>query len=102
MSNPKRIVGDDLPRKMFWRDKAGRGWYWEADELGEHRLFNRSGDLAARINELAAIDRRTGEPGDFRDDTELQGQAVLCVQTAKKPPVALTQNQPPKTGEVAA
>jgi hypothetical protein len=23
---------------MFWRDKAGRGWYWEVDELGEHRL----------------------------------------------------------------
>jgi hypothetical protein len=36
-----------LPRKMFWREKKGRGWYWEAD-LGEHRLFNRSGDLAAR------------------------------------------------------
>jgi hypothetical protein len=36
---------------MFWRDKAGRGWYWEADVLGEHRLFNRSGDLVARINE---------------------------------------------------
>jgi hypothetical protein len=42
-SGSKVAVGDDLPRKMFWRDKAGRGWYWEADELGEHRLFNRSG-----------------------------------------------------------
>jgi hypothetical protein len=31
-----------------------------------------------------------------------EGQAVLCVQTAKKPPVSLTQNQPPKTGKVAA
>ena len=33
--------------------------------------------------------------------TELsgEGQAVLCVQTAKKPPVSLTQNQPPKTGK---
>jgi hypothetical protein len=60
---------------MRWRDKAGRGWFWEADELGEHRLFNRSGDLAARINELAAIDRRTGEPGDFRDDTELPAES---------------------------
>jgi hypothetical protein len=26
----------------------------------------------------------------------------LCVQTAKKPPVSLTQNQPPKPGKVAA
>jgi hypothetical protein len=68
------LTGADRP-KMFWRDKAGRGWYWEADELGEHRLFNRSGDLAARINELAAIDRRTGEPGDFRDDTELPAES---------------------------
>jgi hypothetical protein len=36
---------------MFWRDKAGRGWYWESEDLGEHRLFSRSGDLAARLNE---------------------------------------------------
>jgi hypothetical protein len=71
-SGSKVAVGDDLPRKMFWRDKAGRGWYWE---LGEQRLFNRSGDLAARINELAAIDRRTGEPGDFRVDTELPAES---------------------------
>jgi hypothetical protein len=20
---------------MFWRDKAGRGWYWESEDLGE-------------------------------------------------------------------
>jgi hypothetical protein len=26
-----------LPRKMFWREKKGRGWYWEPD-LGECRL----------------------------------------------------------------
>ena len=31
-----------------------------------------------------------------------EGQAVLCVQTAKKHPFSLTQNQPPKTGKVAA
>jgi hypothetical protein len=31
-----------------------------------------------------------------------KGQAVLCVQTAKKRPFSLTQNQPPKTGKVAA
>ena len=31
-----------------------------------------------------------------------EGQAVLCVQTAKKRPFSLTQNQPPKTGKVAA
>jgi hypothetical protein len=36
---------------MFWCDKTGYGWYWEADELGEHRLFNRSGDMVARLNE---------------------------------------------------
>jgi hypothetical protein len=28
-------VRGDLPRKMFWRDKAGRGWYWESEYLGE-------------------------------------------------------------------
>src|ERR1700730_6498717 len=28
-----------------------------------------------------------------------EGQAVLCVQAAKKPPFSLTQNQPPKTGD---
>ena len=28
-----------------------------------------------------------------------EGQAVLCVQTAKKRPFSLTQNQPPKTGK---
>jgi hypothetical protein len=32
---------------------------------------------------------------------EKRGRAVLCVQTAKKPPVSLTQNHPPKTGKVA-
>src|SRR5207344_1256753 len=31
-----------------------------------------------------------------------EGQVVLCVQTAKKRPFSLTQNQPPKTGKVAA
>jgi hypothetical protein len=31
-----------------------------------------------------------------------EGQAVLCVQTAKKRPFSLTQNQPPKTGKLAA
>ena len=31
-----------------------------------------------------------------------EGQAVLCVQTAKKRPFSLTQNQPRKTGKVAA
>ena len=31
-----------------------------------------------------------------------EGQAVLCVETAKKYPFSLTQNQPPKTGKVAA
>jgi hypothetical protein len=50
-SGSKVAVGGDLPRKMFWRDKAGRGWYWESEDLGEHRLFTRSGDLAARLNE---------------------------------------------------
>ena len=50
-SGSKVAVGGDLPRKMFWRDKAGRGWYWESEDLGEHRLFSRSGDLAARLNE---------------------------------------------------
>ena len=34
-SGSKVAVGDDLPRKMFWRDKAGRGWYWESEDLGE-------------------------------------------------------------------
>jgi hypothetical protein len=34
---------------MFWCDKTGYGWYWEADELEEHRLFNRSGDMVARL-----------------------------------------------------
>ena len=41
----------ERPRKLFWRDKAGRGSYWESEDLGEHRLFSRSGDLAARLNE---------------------------------------------------
>ena len=50
-SGSKVAVGGDLPRKMFWRDKAGRGWYWESEDLGEHRLFSRSGDPAARLNE---------------------------------------------------
>ena len=45
-SGSKVAVGGDLPRKMFWR-----GWYWESEDLGEHRLFSRSGDLAARLNE---------------------------------------------------
>jgi hypothetical protein len=50
-SGPKTALsGTDRPA-MFWRDKAGRGWYWESEDLGEHRLFNRSGDLAARLNE---------------------------------------------------
>ena len=31
-----------------------------------------------------------------------EGQALLCVQTAKKRPFSLTQNQPPKTGKVDA
>ena len=48
-SGSKVAVGGDLPRKMFWRDKAGRGWSWEPEDLGEHRLFSRSGDLAARL-----------------------------------------------------
>jgi hypothetical protein len=45
------LSGAERPRHLFWRDKAGRGWYWESEDLGEHRLFNRSGDLVARLNE---------------------------------------------------
>jgi hypothetical protein len=47
-SGPKTALsGTDRP-SMFWRDKAGRGWYWESEDLGEHRLFSRSGDLVPK------------------------------------------------------
>jgi hypothetical protein len=35
---------------MFWRDGDGRGWWWEIDQDVEHRLFNRAGELVARLN----------------------------------------------------
>jgi hypothetical protein len=49
-SGSKVAVCDARPADMRWRDKAGRGWCWEGEDLGEHRLFNRSGDLVARLN----------------------------------------------------
>jgi hypothetical protein len=39
------------PLSMFWCDQKGRGWYWEAPDLGEHRLFDRAGKMVARLNE---------------------------------------------------
>ena len=47
---------DEAPRNPIntgtesahWRDGEGKGWSWEADEF-EHRLFDREGKLAARI-----------------------------------------------------
>jgi hypothetical protein len=39
------------PAKCSGAIKRGVGWYWESEDLGEHQLFSRSGDLAARLNE---------------------------------------------------
>src|SRR5260370_8546012 len=61
-SGSKVAVGGDLPRKMFWRDKAARGWHWESEDLGDHRLFKRSGDLAPPAHHAAAKPPRISPP----------------------------------------
>jgi hypothetical protein len=63
-------------------------------------------DVARAVH--AAVDIRliehraaSGKQRKTRAGWSGEGQAVLCVQTAKKRPFSLTQNQPPKTGKVA-
>jgi hypothetical protein len=55
-------------------------------------------DVTRDIEHRAASGKRRKTPAGCSGE----GQAVLCVQTAKKRPFSLTQNQPPKTGKVAA
>src|SRR6266849_374669 len=76
------------PVEMFWRDKSGQGWHWEADQ-GEHRLFNRTGDVVARLNERGGKWVLTW-PRCFavkQADTEEAGQRLaLSVVLAALPP----------------
>jgi hypothetical protein len=60
------------------------------DDQGVRRLLENYRNDPESIEHRAASGKR-----------RKRGRAVLCVQTAKKPPVSLTQNQPPKTGKVA-
>jgi hypothetical protein len=64
------------PVTMSWCDKTGRGWYWEADELGEHRLFNCSGDLAARIKNLPRLIVERASPVIFETTPSCQRKAA--------------------------
>jgi hypothetical protein len=64
------------PVTMFWCDKTGRGWYWGADELGEHRLFNCSGDLAARIKNLPRLIVERASPVIFETTPSCQRKAA--------------------------
>src|SRR4249919_3892177 len=92
-------------------------WQRRDQQLSIRRGFVRSSVL---VWNAAARSRIGATAGGYREETKFcqpscqrkaaknagglfgEGQAVLCVQTAKKPPVSLTQNQPPKTGKVAA
>ena len=62
------------------------------------RLFENYHNDPEIIEHRAASGKRRKTPADCSGE----GQAVLCVQTAKKRPFSLTQNQPPKTGKVDA
>src|SRR4249920_3346063 len=78
MSNPKRIGLKERPR----RTPAAR------------ELSQRSREHRAPSCQRKAAKNAGGLSGE--------GRALLCVQTAKKRPFSLIQNQPPKTGKVAA
>jgi hypothetical protein len=89
---------------LFW----GNTW---SDKMSNQNRIGLEGTIKAyagcsRI--IATIQRASSTelPAESRRKTPAgcsgEGQAVLCVQTAKKRPFSLTQNQPPKTGKVAA
>ena len=79
MSNPKA-------------DWSGR------NDQGVRRLLENYRNDPESIEHRAASGKRRKTPAGCSGE----GQAVLCVQTAKKRPFSLTQNQPPKTGKVDA
>ena len=56
----------------------------------------------AGCSRIIATIQRASSTGLPAESGSGEGQAVLRVQTAKKRPFSLTQNQPPKTGKVAA
>jgi hypothetical protein len=53
-------------------------------------------------NDPESIEHRAAKAAKNAGGLSGEGQALLRVQTAKKRPFSLTQNQPPKTGKVAA
>jgi hypothetical protein len=81
---------------LFW----GNTW---SDKMSNQKRIGLEGTIKAyagcsRI--IAMIQRASSTELQKRRSGE--GQALLRVQTAKKRPFSLTQNQPPKTGKVAA
>jgi hypothetical protein len=75
-----------LPRSpMSWRDLAGNGWCWEADLDGlEHRLFNREGKLAARIEASVGTRWRLAYPTTIpiQSAPDLEAGKPLATSTA--------------------
>ena len=70
----------------------------EGNDQSVRRLLENYRNDPESIEHRAASGKRRKTPAGCSGE----GQAVLCVQTAKKRPFSLTQNQPPKTGKVAA
>jgi hypothetical protein len=78
-------------------EQSKADWPGRNDQSVRRLLENYHNDPEI-IEHRAANGKRRKTPAGWSGE----GQAVLCVQTAKKHPFSLTQNQPPKTGKVAA
>jgi hypothetical protein len=72
-------------------------WPGRNDQRVRRLLENYRNDPES-IEHRAASGKQRKTPAGWSGE----GQAGLCVQTAKNRPFSLTQNQPPKTGKVAA
>src|ERR1700720_4014210 len=88
------ILGQHLERQ---NEQSKADWPRRNDQSVRRLLENYRNDPES-IEHRAASGKRRKTPAGCSGE----GQAVLCVQTEKKRPFSLTQNQPPKTGKVAA
>jgi hypothetical protein len=93
----KSRSGDGRPPggPMFWRDGDGRGWWWEADQDVEHRLFNRAGELVARLSHrggcwLLTWPRTT--PEQSAGDLEAAKRLAITIALASLPDPTATRH----------
>src|SRR6476619_1026064 len=97
----KLAVGRPVPRQ-------GCAFVMTGESLGQSRREQERSRRTPAARKLSQRSREHRAPSCQRKAAKNagglsgEGQAVLCVQTAKKRTFSFTQNQPPNTGKVAA